>query len=136
MYLSKELKEKLIKAVKSVTPATWSVSFAVRDHATIVMTIRSTPYALKDIFTEKKYNNTSSAYRDEEGNVFYIPFEYHRFNDKDIKIDEVRDALSKIYEVLNMENYNDSDSMRGYHDVGYGVALNFGKYNAPYKVKV
>lgn len=135
MYVSKELKERLVKAVKSVTPDNWSVSFAVRHHSTLIMTIRSTPYALKDIFTEEKYNSTSSAYRDEEGNVFHIPFEYHRFNDKDIKIDEVRNAMSKIYEVLNMENYNNSDSMRGYSDVGYGVALNFGKYNVPYKVK-
>lgn len=46
----------------------------------------------------------------------------------------VFEKLVNIIAALNSENYDNSDIMSDYHDVGYYVDLNFGRYDKPCKL--
>lgn len=49
-------------------------------------------------------------------------------------MERAQEVINNIVEAINSENYDNSDSMSDYFDVGYYVHLNFGKWNKPCQI--
>ncbi|QPI17913.1 hypothetical protein POP12_121 [Pectobacterium phage POP12] len=117
-YVNKETKAKIVAAVKAVLPKDWKATFAVRNYSEIVCTIRKAPFELADVFDGVR-----------EGH--YNVNQYHiKAHCKDEKIAE---ALQKIVDALNLDNYDNSDPMTDYFDVGHYITLQFGSWDKPFE---
>lgn len=118
-YLTKEMKNELVAEIKKVMPKSWKATYALQNYSTLVVTIRKAPLDLQETF-----DNVSC-----EGE--YRVNEYHvddRCNDK-----EVADILNKIIKAMNGQNYNNSDVMTDYFDVGYYTELRFGDWKKDFE---
>ena len=117
-FMNQEQKKVIAAELKKVTPKGWKYSLAVRNYSTIVMTFRKGPAVLAmSEDGELKSHQTLSEYRIDD------QFE-----------GETRDALKAIVNVLNMNNYNNSDPMTDYFDVGHYVRIQAGEWDKPYIV--
>ena len=114
-YVSTEDKAKIAEALKAVVPKNWKYTLSVDNHSTIVMTIKSGPSELIE-GTESNYQQLNP---------------YHL--DRDFK-GEVLEILLKIKDALNTDNYDNSDIMTDYFDVGHYVHINVGRWNKPFIV--
>lgn len=115
-YVNKETKEKVVAAVKAVLPKDWKATFAVRNHMSIVCTIRKAPVDLKAAFDCDDDN--------------YAVNEYHV--DSHCKDNEVAKIVKDIIKAMNCDNYDNSDPMTDYFDVGYYIDLQFGSWDKPF----
>lgn len=121
-YMNQDKKAKIAAALKRVMPKGWKYSLAVRHHSTIVLTISEAPIDLIRAF---------EGYSEPEKRTYadVNPYHYRRqFSEK-----AVADIFDKIFAVLNMDNYDNSDSMTDYFDVGHYVDVNIGRWNKPFK---
>lgn len=132
-YVSKEDKVKIVAAVKAVLPKNWKATFAVNNGSTIVMTIKSTPLTLEEILGKEACDELNDYHRF-DGVLGYVDINHHRL-DRDIKDDFARSILEKVVDALNTDNYNNSDIMTDYFDVGHYIDLQFGSFDKPYLVK-
>lgn len=115
-YVSKEKKAKIVEAVKAVLPKDWKATFSVRHHMVMVCTIRKAPVdLLKDCDCSDDY---------------YSVNEYHF--EKHIKNQELVKELEKIINALNTDNYDNSDIMTDYFNVGHYIELRFGSWDKPF----
>lgn len=119
-YMNKEKKAKIVEAVKAVLPKGWKATFAIRHYSTIVCTIRSAPLDLKNAF-----------HRARDDWDFLTINTYHA--EKQCKNKDIADKLEKIIAALNLDNYDNSDIMTDYFDVGHYVDLQFGSWDKPFK---
>ena len=124
-YVSKEDKAKIAAALKQVVPAGWKYSLAVQRHSTIVMTISAAPFDLIGAFEPSEYFNPETVKHVGVSNPHYRS----RLKDKC-----VADTFEAIFKALNTDNYNNSDVMTDYHDVGHYVGLQIGKWDKPFVV--
>lgn len=110
-YMSQEKKAKIAVALKAIMPKDWKYSLAVRHHSTIVMTIKSAPVAL----IEGTHCDVNIYYLDRqfEGNTLAL--------------------FEKIKSALNIDNFDESDSMSDYFHVGHYVDLNIGRWDKAFK---
>lgn len=115
-YVSKELKAQLVAEIKKVMPKSWKASYAIRNYSTLIVTISKAPLDLHETFSDMR----------EEKNEYRVS-EYH-FKDKCLN-EEVKNTLEKIVNAMNGQNYNNSDVMTDYFDVGYYTELRFGKWD-------
>jgi hypothetical protein len=113
-YMSQEHKKKIAVELKKVVPKTWKYTLSVEHHSKIVMNIKEGPKELLEDRTEG-YNNI-----------------YHGSIDRKFK-GELLETLKKIVAALNMDNYDNSDIMTDYFDVGHYVNINVGKWDKPFK---
>jgi len=49
--------------------------------------------------------------------------------------DELKDVFDKIFEALNIDNFDESDIMTDYFHVGHYVNVNVGSFDKPFQVK-
>jgi hypothetical protein len=62
----------------------------------------------------------------------YLNVNHYYLNDQ-FKINSLSlEFLTKAFEILNKGNYNNSDSMTDYFDIGFYVDINIGKFQKPY----
>ena len=112
-YVQKELKAKVAGLLKEITPKGWRYSLSVKHHSTLVLTIQSAPVDLTaERFcghNERQIRNTAPA-----GHA---------------------DLFVSIFKAMNCDNYNNSDLMTDYFDIGYYTEINIGTREKPYKVK-
>lgn len=119
-YMDQEKKAKIAAALKQVVPAGWKYSLSVNNHSTIVMTIKSAPYDL----IANLYPDTDR--REVNVNVYWA--EKHLANGQD------KQAILKIIECLNLDNFDKSDIMTDYFHVGHYVDLRIGTWSKPFEV--
>lgn len=113
-YVNQEKKGKIAAALKAVVPADWKYSLAVRHHSTIVMTIKKAPV---DLYLANRNHVDINHYH------------------LDTNFDgELLETLKKIIRALNTDNYDNSDSMTDYFDVGHYVDLNIGRWDKPFQL--
>ncbi len=116
-WMNQEKKAKIASALKEIMPKNWKYSLRVDHHSTIILTINQAdinllgtdPYALKE------------GYRDINR---YYP-EKH-FSGKTL------DLFKKIIMALNIDNYDNSDIMTDYFDVGHYVNIKIGRFDKPF----
>jgi len=125
-YVSKEKKAKIAAALKQVVPAGWKYSLAVRNHSTIVMTIRSAPIDLIRAIKPTRYFDPETV-----THADINPYHYReQFGDE-----AVTEQLVRIFETLNTDNFDESDVMTDYFHVGHYVDVHLGKWGKPFEVR-
>lgn len=62
----------------------------------------------------------------------YIQVNTHWIQDHYKDKPEIRDFLQKVSDIMNKGNYDRSDSMTDYFDVGFYTHLTIGQYDKPY----
>lgn len=134
-YLRKEDKVEIVEAVKKVLPKGWKATFAVKNLSGIVMTIKSTPFSLSEIFTEDFLLSTSAICRNDDGEITHVPFIFNSHFEKYIKTKEIAMILEKINKALNLNNEVYGDSYNDDRDVGHYVEMTFGNCKIPYVKK-
>lgn len=117
-YITQEQKKEIAAILKTKAPKGWKFSLSIKDHAKLVCTIQSAPV---DIMT---FLNSKNTYKEI----------HHKFNINEIPNSEVKSVLLDFWAALNLNNYNNSDSMTDYFDVGHYVCLQVGKWDKPFKV--
>lgn len=127
-YMNQVLKKEIVAEVKKVLPADWKVTFAVDNHNTIVMTVRSANTDLIQRYCgQEKYEKFNEYYR------HYYRVNHYWYQDH-CEDPELKEIVSKIILALNTKNWDNSDVMTDYFDVGYYVDLQFGAWNKPFVV--
>ena len=124
-YMNQEKKTKIAAALKKVVPAGWKYSLSVKNHMSIVMTITSAPVDLIGAFNATQYFDPLNTTYTNVNN-------YHYRNH--LADQSVADIFEKIFECLNIDNFDNSDPMTDYFHVGHYVDLNIGKWNKPFVV--
>lgn len=161
-YINQEMKKQIVKKVKDVLPKDWKVSFSVKHYSTLIMTIKQMPkndfIALGYAIDQKKRmkEHLNAVYDEDRASIifenyifedyqndtfegeFYIPAGISgSFSKKLFSRAFDENKVSKLLEIadaLACQNYNRSDAMTDYFDVGYYMSLNFGSYDKPCKL--
>ena len=121
--MNQNKKAAIAAELKKVVPSDWKYSLAVKHHSTIVMTIKSAPIDLLRCFAESDYyKHDEATYKDV--NVYH----YQR----NITDPEIAKIFNDIISALNTGNWDRSDLMTDYHDVGHYVDLQIGRWDKPF----
>lgn len=95
----------------------WKLSVTCINYSTVSCNILEAPIELRNDPTRSN----------ESVNNYWIETHY---KDKE----EAKEILLKINAVLNQKNYNNSDVMTDYFDVGHYVSIGIGAWDKPFKV--
>jgi hypothetical protein len=112
-WMNQEKKAAISAELKKVMPKSWKYSLSVRNHSTLVLTIRSAPIDL----TKGQPNINVN----------------HYWLDKQFSGDLLVQFV-KIRNAMNTGNWDHSDAMTDYFDVGHYVDIKVGDWDKPFKV--
>lgn len=119
-YVSKETKQSLAPAIKAILKKYgMKGTISVEHHSTLRVTISS---GKLDIFG----NHTKPH---DENYISYVNCHWLKENFTDPTI---VNFLSELHAAMNVGNYNNSDIMRDYFDVGFYTTISIGRWNKPY----
>ena len=120
-YASKELSKKVREQLKAEFP---EIKFSVRieHHMALNVTIVKAPYN----FMEHRASVQLGGFKLREDSNYQSDTANERFPFKHI------DVLNRIIDIINCDNYDRSDIMTDYFDVGYYVHFNIGSWNKPF----
>ena len=118
-YMSQEKKKQIEPQVKAILKKNGlKGSLSVKNHSTLVLTIRSGKI---DFLSSYKYLHEGDTYI--QVNEYCIDESYTGAACR---------ALSSLKRAMNQGNYNNSDLMTDYHDVGFYISIRIGSYDKPY----
>ena len=129
-YMNQEKKAIIAANLKKVVPSDWKYSLKVQDHSTIVMTVQSADVDFPQLYLDS-YPMGKDQYGHPMSKATALSVnEYHykgHFGDQE-------ELLGKIIDALNSaDNYDKSDIMTDYFDVGYYyINLRFGDWKKPF----
>ena len=130
MYINQTTKQKIAALVKPVCKKYGiKASFAVRNHMSLVMTIKSGKIDFIESFvrtSKKNYPHNFDASRVIK-DVDVNPYWYHNQFDG-----LALEFFNEVFPLLNVDNYDNSDVQSDYFDRGYGVDVRCGNWNKPY----
>ena len=123
-YISQEQKKAIEPKIKEINKKYGiKARLGIRHHSSLVLNISS-----GKIDFIKNYNeNTTDSQKEESIQVNQYYFKEHFSG-------EARDYLREVIEVMNTDNYDNSDSQTDYFDVGHYIDVNVGKWDKPYEV--
>ena len=122
--MSQEKKKEIAVEMKKALKGTGvKYTLGVKHHSTIVFNMKSAP-----IDFIANYNETTDLFETDYVSVNPYHFEKH-FTGKALEV------LKKIFKVLNTGNWDKSDIMTDYFDVGWYKKVNIGQWNKPFVVK-
>lgn len=124
-YVNQDKKAMIAAALKAVVPAGWKYSLSVRHHRTIVMTVASAPFDLIAAFRMSEHFDPKAAKHHQVN-----PYHYREHLDDEC----VADVFDRIFDALNTDNHDRSDTMTDYFDVGHYVELNLGRWDKSFVV--
>lgn len=115
-YYSQEMKKAVQPAMKKLlNEYGLKGSLSVRDHRSVVLTIKSGVIDFDNSRTDDVVRSSV--------NVYWIDEHW---------TGKAKEFLTKAKALLNTGNYDNSDIMTDYFDVGWYVDINLGKWNQPY----
>jgi hypothetical protein len=124
-YMNQERKAELAKGVAAAIPQGWKYTLAVRDHSTLVLTIRQ---ADVDLIGE---NLVVRARLAAEGRPEHRGVNNHHLNG------EYEGNLLKVFQsvrdAMMVGNYDRSEVQADYFDVGWYVDINVGDWKSPFR---
>ena len=132
-YMNQEKKKEIAAMLKTIVPKDWKYSLRVRNHSTIIMTIRKGPAELlkgsEDAKGTTTVNGNNGGHVEYEDyltiNTYYLETRY---------TGEMLETLKKINAALNLNNHDNSDIMTDYFDVGHYTELQVGTWEKPYQI--
>lgn len=119
-YMSQEKKEIIRAELKKVIPSTWKWSLAVHHHSTIILTISAAPVDLFKI---------ANKHKDWDGGYVQLN---HYVLDKYFE-GKLLETFKRIRVALDTGNWDKSDVMTDYFDVGHYVYIHIGNYKKPFQ---
>lgn len=122
-HMTKEKKSKIAAALKAVMPKDWKYSLRVDNHTAIIMCIQSAPIDLFAIINSDRNFGANKHAQLNYQNIEKV------FNDP-----VVTDIMVKARDALNIDNFDNSDSMADFHHVGHYIAMHLGKWDKPFTV--
>jgi hypothetical protein len=146
-FISQERKAGMQAKLKALLPKSWKWSLAVDNHSSIVFNLREAPVDFMGASYAHGMATWGQRWKDMghaapnlpeyiQLNVYY--WQEHlganKFDAEDAGPlgKETIELLGKALDILNDGNYNNSDMMTDYHDVGWYVDVNLGRWNKPY----
>jgi len=116
-YITPETVKGMRNELKVLFPSKdgWKLSLTCRNYSTVSCNILAAPVELR----------SDPSKTNESVNNYWIETHY-----KENKV--AKDILLKINTVLNQNNYNNSDTMTDYFDVGHYVAIGIGSWDKPF----
>ena len=119
-YITTEKVKEMRDKLKELFPAKkgWKLSITKEHYSGVNCSILTAPFELR----------LDTTRTNESVNHYYVKEHY---NDNPAS----KEALLSILQVLNTNNYNNSDSQSDYFDVGHYVSLSIGKWDKPFLVK-
>jgi hypothetical protein len=113
-YMSQEHKAKIVKLAKPILEKyRMKATFSVDHHSTIVCTLKAGPLEFVP------------QYDGESINHYYLN---DRFSGDKLQF------LTELKQAMNDGNWDNSDPMTDYFDVGHYINIKVGQYQKPYKV--
>ena len=130
-HITKEKSSEIRKALKAAFPG-WKFSVRIDHHSSLNCTVKSAPYDLFDYYAPVGYYrdpiNLATEIEAVRKNGHTQVNHYHI--DSSWKGPAAAD-LTKIVEICNSGNHDNSDIMTDYFDVGWWFHLSIGEWNAP-----
>lgn len=122
-YVSQDLKAKIAPGVKEVLKKYGlKGSLAVHHRSTLVLNISSGKI---DFFAESISGEYDRGNGYQQVNVYHTDSHYKG---------EARKFFAEVLPLLNTGNWDRSDVMSDYFDVGFYVSINVGKWDKPYEL--
>jgi hypothetical protein len=132
-YMSQERKATIAADLKKVFPKGWKYSLAVRNHSTIILTLREAPMDLLGNMLETQKN--LPHYEKDKGMEGQVAKGHVYVNEKHVD----RSFSGKALEIMQAAadammkgNHDNSDIQTDYFDVGWYVDIQLGKWDAPF----
>lgn len=126
-YMNQERKKQLAPGIKTVLKKYgMKGSIAVRHHSTLVVNIKSGRLDIIGNYCQKADSATIIELSKSECmsvNVYWIDEHY---------TGEVRDFLNELHTAMMDGNWDKSDIMSDYFNVGWYTDINIGQWNKPY----
>jgi len=130
-YMNQQKKAVIQEALKAVVPAGWKYTLAVRNHSTIVFTLRQAPVDILGNIRESL--NSKGQYADFGGGSKVTTYwDVNPYNIANQFSGDVLAVMLKINDALNTGNHDNSDIQTDYFDVGWYVDINIGRWNDPF----
>lgn len=117
-YMSQEHKKRINVELKKVLPKDWRWSLSVKHHMSIVLTIWQGPAEIMIDGEGKTYEDQRSP------NEYYLA---EAFQDK-----RIGRFFVEVKKALDLDNFDNSDTMTDYFHVGHYVDIKFGRYDKAY----
>ena len=135
-YMSSEHKKEIAELLKKefgkvAKKRGFKYSLKVENYSTIIMTISEGKYDFIGNYVNNMKPHHCSFDFYKENPPKYLDISDHMLNSFS---GEIKDILEKAFKHLNLRNYNNSDIMTDYFDVGHFVYIHIGKWNKPYKL--
>ena len=128
-YMSQDRKKELSIGIKAALKKYGvKASIAVDHHSSLVVNIRSSAIDFASDRTVKPSQIGRSPWTGhEQVNPYWL---------KDHWTGKALEFLTELQAAMNVGNHNNSDLMSDYHDVGWYVNINVGRWNKPYELEV
>lgn len=126
-HMNQQKKAKIAAELKKVMPKGWKYTLAVRNHMTIVLTISEAPV---DLIAEiNRVQEQQPGWRGD-----YRVSGYTRLNPYYLErqFDQSLETFKQILAAMNTGNWDRSDIMSDYFDVGHYVDVNLGRHDKPF----
>lgn len=125
-YMTQSNKKRIAEKLKTVMPTGWKYSLAVRDRSKLVLTIQAAPVDILRAMAASEY--------------FDPAVETHRElygcrTDRVFTDAAIEGVFDSIRAALNDGNYDRSDTMTDYFDVGWYVDVKIGTWDRPFSVR-
>lgn len=127
-YITQAQKKVIAAKMKEFMPKDWKYSLSIDNHSSITCRVKSAPIDFTKELNDEYFNKNQNGIR--EG--YYSANPHPSWLVLHFKEGEVLNTILKIIEALNTDNYDNSDSMTDYFDVGHYIHLEFGRWNKPF----
>ncbi|KLT69906.1 LPD29 domain-containing protein [Flavobacterium sp. ABG] len=119
-YITTEAVKEMRNQLKQLYPLKqgWKFSVTREHYSSVRCCILQAPIELRQD-ANKEYESV---------NHFWLESHYKDFP-------AIQEVLKKVAGVLNQDNYNNSDLMTDYHDVGHYITLKVGDWDKPFTIK-
>lgn len=127
-YMNQELKATLAAKIKAVMPAGWKTTLAVNNHSTLVLYIMQAPVdiignvreTIEKIGSTQVINETTTNF---DVNVYHLDRQFSG---------PLLATMQAINAAMNEGNYDKSDIMTDYFNVGWYTSIKIGRWDMPF----
>lgn len=122
-YMNAERVKEIREQIKKEFPAKdgYKFSIRVRNHSTVCVDVMTAPFDILEGY--------DSCHGEGYAQVNHYNIERHFANNP-----KAVEVLSRIYKIMNEGNYDNSDTMTDYFDVGFYCSISIGKWDKPFKI--
>jgi hypothetical protein len=125
-YFNQEKKAKIAPMIRELCKK-YKVkgSLSVRDHRTVCFTITEGPIDFIQNYAQTTKNLNAQKYDHLPVNTYWYQNHFSGV---------AKEFISKALDILNIDNYDNSDIQVDYFDCGHYVDVKIGKWNKPYQL--